>query len=367
MLNEPERLLATILIANNFINIAIVVLSTYMTSLLFDFSNNPALGFFIQVIVITLIILFLGEIMPKIYSADHAIKFSSFMAVPMMLFMTLFKPLSAILLLPGTFINKKFYTKRKKISMEYLSTALELTSYEIKEDKHILKGIVEFGNIEVKEIMCARTNILSVEWHNEFTSLIPIIIESGYSRIPVYEETLDNIKGILFIKDLLPYISENQNYNWQHLLKPAYFVPEAKRINDLLSEFQKNKIHMAVVVDEYGGTSGLVTMEDILEEIVGDISDESDAEQPAFLKISENIYIFEGKTLLLDFCKITSTDEEVFKDAEGDAETLAGLILELKGEIPQKNDSISFKHFTFIIESADKRRIKQVKVIINEK
>jgi gliding motility-associated protein GldE len=365
LLDIPNRLLATILIANNFINVAIVIITAYVTNSLIDFSQERILGFFFNVVIITFLLLLFGEILPKIYATILPRKFAAFMAYPLFYLKGLFKPVSSLLMYSTSFVNKRVSHKGQNISISDLSHALELTSSGMSEDKNILKRIVKFGNIDVKEIMKSRVDATAVDYKSSFTQLIQIILDSGYSRIPVFEETFDNVRGVLYIKDLLPHLHKSDTFNWQGLIRPPYFVPENKKINDLLTEFQTKKIHLALVIDEYGGTSGIVTLEDILEEIVGEITDESDDDEIIYSKQDKNNYIFEGKILLNDFFKITNIKDDVFDEVKGDADTLAGLILELKGEIPEKNSTISYKNFNFRIESADKRRIKQIKVTIN--
>jgi len=278
----------------------------------------------------------------------------------------LLTPFSSLLLSAGTFVKNRFLVRRRQtLSLTDISEAIDLTSPADEEEKKILKGIVEFGNMAVREIMCPRTSVVAIDISWPLSKVLSVIAESEYSRIPVYEESLDQIKGILYIKDLLPHLDEKEDYRWEYLIRPAWFVPENKKINLLLNEFQKNKIHMAVVVDEYGGTSGIVTMEDILEEIVGEISDESDDEEPVYTRIDEHTWLFEGKILLNDFYKITGVDETAFSRVVGEADTLAGLILEIKGEIPAKKEKIVYGNFTFLVESVDKKRINQIKVIIH--
>ncbi len=367
LLKKPEQLLANILIANNFINISIVVLSTIITRSSINFSNSPLLGFIFQVIIITFLILLIGEIIPKVFATDHRISVALFMAYQLNIISKFAYPLTYLLTKSTSFIQKRLASKGHNFSIDDLSDAIEITSESLSEERNILEGIVKFGNIDVSEIMQSRLDIAAIEYEVPFNKLLSLIIETGYSRIPVYEDTLDNIKGIIYTKGLLPYLHEPENFNWLGLIKQAYFVPETKKIDDLLAEFQKNKIHIAIVIDEYGGTCGLVTMEDILEEVIGEISDESDVdEELPYKKLSNNVYLFEAKILLNDFFKITGMDDSVFDEIKGEYETLAGLILELKGEIPQKNDKIEYKNFVFIIEAVDKRRIKQVKVIIKE-
>jgi len=362
-LSHPEKLLATILVTNNFINVGIVILSSFITTSLFDFSENPVFGFVFKVIIITFLILFFGEIIPKIYANQYPVKFSKLMARPLVIFTRIFWPLSIILVKSTSVVNKKLAKKKRNISIEELSDALDMTDTTIAEDKKILKGIIKFGNIDVKEIMQARVDVIGTDIKTKFNDLIPVIMDSGYSRIPVFEETLDHILGILYIKDLLPHIHK-KTFNWQTLIRPPYYVPETKKISDLLKEFQLKKIHLAIVIDEYGGTSGIITLEDILEEIVGEITDEYDEEEIHYKKINENTYIFEGKIQLHDFYKILNIDEDTFNEIEGDYDTLAGLILELRGEIPEKDDKLSYKDFVFKIRSVDNRRIKEIQVSI---
>jgi gliding motility-associated protein GldE len=363
--NMPEKLLSTILVANNTINITIVLLSAFISSKLFDFSADPVIGFIIEAVAITFLLLFFGEIMPKVYASRNNVATATFMALPLMVMEKVFRPITALLTLSSSFVKKRTKTRRSKISMDDLSDALELTSDEFNEDEKILKGIVNFGNINVSAIMCSRTDVTAIDILSSFSEIIPVIISSGFSRIPVYSESFDNVKGILYAKDVLPYMKNVETFKWQTLLRPPYFVPETKKINDLLKEFQVKKNHMAIVIDEYGGTSGIVTLEDILEEIVGEITDESDADEILYRKIDERTYIFEGKILLNDFYKILGIENEPFEEVKGESETLAGLILELTGEIPEKNQVVRFGNFSFMIESADRRRIKQIRVEIN--
>ena len=364
-LESPEQLLATILVANNFINVGIVILSSFTIDSLVDFSNEPILGFIFQVIIISFILLIIGEIIPKVYATKHALKFVRFISVPLYYLIKVLKPFNSLLIFSTSFINKRIHSYNQHLSVDELSQALELTSQlELKEDQEILKGIVKFGNKSVVEIMRSRVDVVSVDIKDSYSKVMSLITETGFSRIPVYSDTFDNIKGILYIKDILPHIHKGITFRWQSIIRPPFYVPETKKIDDLLEEFQKNKVHMAIVVDEYGGTSGIVTLEDILEEIVGEITDEFDEEEKFYTKISENKYVFDGKTLLNDFYKVIGSDDAIFDDVKGEADTLAGLILELKGEIPAKNDVINCKNFIFTIEAVDNRRIKQIKVEI---
>lgn len=363
-LQAPERLLATILITNNFVNVAIVVISTFITQSLFVFSGPVWVAFVIQIVVVTFLILFFSEIFPKIYANRFSITFALLTAPSLKFFSKLFWPVSSFLIYSTSIVNKKLAKHSGNISFDELSDALELTEKHLAEEKNILKGIIKFGNIDVCDIMKSRVDIVAADINSNFKELLTLINNSGYSRIPVFQDTFDTIKGILYVKDLLPYVNKPKTFKWQSLIRPSYFVPESKKINDLLKEFQTNRIHLAVVVDEYGGTSGIVTLEDILEEIIGEIIDESDEETPPFEKIDNSNFIFEGKTLLNDFYKIIEVSDTIFDEVKGEADTLAGLILELREEFPAKGDKLAYKNFVFEILSVDKRRIKKVKVNI---
>lgn len=367
LLEIPERLLATILIANNLINVGIVIVSSYIMGSLFDFSSAPQLGFFIQVVVVTFLLLVFGEILPKLYANHSALRFSVFVAPALFVLEKIFWFLRlSWLLITSSGVVNGLSIKSKNISMDDLGEALELTSSDLKDDKNILEGIVKFGNIEVREIMRSRVDVIAVNVKSPFRELLDKIIDSGYSRIPVFEETFDDIKGILYIKDLLPHLNKTDTFIWQSLIRPPYFVPETKKINSLLKDFQTKKIHLAVVIDEYGGSSGIITLEDVLEEIVGEITDESDEFEVFHKRLDEANYIFEAKILLNDFCKILDIENTVFDEVRGEAETLAGLILELTGDIPELNQKIKYKYFTFTINSVDDRRIRQVHVHIEK-
>lgn len=366
LLEHPKRLLATILIANNFINVAIIVLSTFIISNLFNLSVNPLLAFVIQVVAVTALLLILGEIMPKILAAFRPMKFALFMTPPFKYLISIFYPLSTILVKSSGIIDRRLNTKNQQLSMSDLSQAIELTSDENTpdEERKILKGIVKFGDIEAKEIMKPRLDVTAVEVDERYHALLKIILEAGYSRIPVYKESFDKIVGILYVKDLLPHLEKPDDFKWHKLVRSAFFVPENKRINQLLQDFQRKKIHLAIVVDEYGGTSGIVTLEDIIEEIVGDISDEFDTveDEVNFTKIDDHTYLFEGKTQLNDFCKIMNIENEVFEDIKGDSDTLAGLVIELEGKIPEVNHSTKFLNFEFKSIKVDNRRILEIQV-----
>jgi len=366
LLERPKRLLATILITNNVVNIAIIIISAMVLGRLFDFGGHPVIEFVVQVILITFIILVFAEVLPKVYASQHSVKFAFFMASPLLVLRKAFWPLSTLLVKSTNMIDERMAKKRPNLSMNELSHALEITTdaTTTEEDKNILRGIVRFGNIFAREIMRSRLDVVAVEITIPFYKLLKIILDAGYSRIPVYRDSFDNVEGILYIKDLLPYLEKGDEYEWQKLLRPCFFVPESKKINDLLKEFQEKKIHLAVVVDEYGGTSGIVTLEDILEEIVGEINDEFDIDEGIYSKLDANTYVFEGKTLLKDFCKITGADYDLFTEVKGEADTLAGLILEIKQELPFKGEKISFRNFEFQVEGVDNRRIKRIRVEI---
>lgn len=358
---KPERLLATILISNNFVNVGIVIISTYLVNSLFDFSQYPVLGFIIQVVVVTFVILLIGEIMPKLYANRQQMKTIAVMTGPLTILSKILYPLSMLLIKSTSIISNKL-NKKDQISIDQLSKALELTQdSDINQEKDILEGIVRFGNIDAMDIIRPRINVIAIDNSSSYLEVKELIKEHGYSRLPVYEENLDNITGILYVKDLLQHLEEDASFKWQKLVRPAYFIPENKKINDLLEEFQHKKVHMAIVVDEYGGTTGIITMEDIIEEIVGDIQDEYDEQEIVYTRDKEGAYIFEASTLLNDFYKITGTGENAFEEIEGDADTLAGLILEIKGELPGKDEIITYHGHQFKILEVDNRRIKKIR------
>jgi len=368
LLEKPKLLLATVLIGNNFVNIMVVIISTYITAFYAQFIPYLALTLFIQVVLVTFLLLLLGEIMPKVLAQNYALPFAQFMATPLVVLRTIFYPLSILMVKSTSIIDKKITKKGLDITSEDFSEAIELSTYHestTEEERKMLKGIAKFSDIDVKEIMKSRIDVVAVDVDTPFTELLEIIKNSGYSRIPAYKETFDNIEGILYVKDLLQHLNENDSFNWKTLLRDAFFVPENKKIDDLLKEFQNKKIHLSVVVDEYGGTSGIVTLEDIIEEIVGEINDEFDTNEVAYTKIDDKTYFFEAKTSLNDFCKILFIDDAIFEEVKGDSESLGGLLLELFGKIPQKNDNISIQNLTFVIDTVDKRRIKKIKVILN--
>lgn len=372
LLETPKTLLATILIVNNFINVGIVIVSTFVTTSIINFDEVADwAAFLVQAVIVTALILLGGDIIPKVLATRKTLEIARLMATPTRVMIKLVYPLSLIMVKSTSLIDRRLARQASNVDMEELSDAIELTSTdeEHEEENRILQGIVSFGDIEVREIMKARIDIAAVETGTGYQELLKIINESGYSRIPAFEETFDKVKGILYIKDLLPHLNEKDDFNWQALLREVFFVPENKKINDLLKEFQQKKIHMAIVVDEYGGTSGLVTLEDIIEEIVGEINDEHDVEGKEFIfnKIDDQNYVFEGKISLNDFCKVLDIDDNIFDEVKGESDTLAGLILELTGIIPQVNESASFKEFLFTVKQVDNRRIKRVHVHLNPK
>lgn len=368
LLEKPNKLLATILITNNFINIGIIILSTYLTASIFQFPENSIMEFMFQIVVITFVIVLFGEITPKVYANRNALWFSKWMSIPLNLSSKLFSPLSYLLTSSTAFIDKRLKRKKEVVSMDEIAKALELITETDpnEEEQKILKSIVEFGNIDVKEIMKSRVDVVAIEQKLLFEKVIELVVDSGFSRIPVYKENFDDVIGILYVKDLISHLDQKSDFKWQDLIRSAYFVPETKMINDLLKEFQDKKIHLAIVVDEYGGTSGIVTLEDILEEIVGDITDEFDDDGNFFSVLDEYNFIFEGKISLNDFLKTVKGETDYFDDVKGDSDSLAGLILELKGVIPNKGEVIKFAPYIFTIESSDSRKIKRIKVQIKK-
>lgn len=363
LIGQPKKLLGTILVSNNFVNVGIVILSSYLTLSIVDFALAPIWGFIIQVILITFLLLLFGEIIPKVYATHNYLGFAKFMSLPLFFLSKLFSPISRFLIYSTSVVDKRV-KKQQDISIDDLSNALELTQEDLDEEKDMLQGIVDFTSTEVREIMKPRVDVVAVDIKSNFQSMLNQIQDSGYSRIPVFQRTFDDVKGVLYIKDLLPHLQKTANFSWQSLVRPPYFVPENKKINDLLGELQEKKIHLAVVVDEYGGTSGIVTLEDILEEIVGDISDEFDEQRRDYVKVNDTTYLFEGKTSLNDFCKALDYQGEVFETSNAD--TLAGFILEQSEEIPHVYEKFEYERFTLQIEAADHRRIKKVKVTLHE-
>ncbi len=367
MLQNPKRLLATILITNNFINIAIVLLFASFGQDLFNQIENPLIVLLIEIGVITFLILFFGEILPKVYANRNAMIFSQAIAFPVyiidryfLFFLTI--PLSRI----TRFMESRLGQKNSEFSIDKLSQALELTSEEetTKEEHKILQGIVNFGNIETKQVMCPRIDIFALSVDMDMETIVPLILENGFSRVPVYADNLDSVVGILYTKDLLPHIDQS-NFKWEKLLKPVFYVPENKKLDDLLMEFQQKKIHLALVVDEYGGTSGVITLEDVIEEIVGDISDEFDDDELIYSKLDDFTFIFDAKINLKDFYKVIDLEEEgIFERSKGESESIAGFVLEIAQALPKVGQVIKFEGYQFVIESVDRKRIKRIKIIL---
>ena len=366
LLAKPKKLLATILVANNFLHIAIVLLFSFSLDKLFSTIASPVLKFVVEVVLVTFLILLFGEVLPKVYASRNNIKFASFIAIPISILDKILSPISLPMRSITVFIQKKLGKQKNNFSIDQLSQALELTSTEdtSSEEQKILEGIVSFGNTDTKQVMSPRIDVFALEIDETFEEIYPKIVARGYSRIPIFKDNIDSIVGILFVKDLLPHI-HTVSFDWKTLVREPFFVPENKKLDNLLKDFQSMKSHLAIVVDEYGGTSGLVSLEDVIEEIVGDISDEFDDENLNYQKIDVNNYIFEGKINLKDFYRITDVDENVFENSKGEAETLAGFILEILGNFPRKKQTLHFDNCFFTIEELDKKRIKQIKVTLN--
>lgn len=367
LLSKPNTLLATILIGNNLVNVAIIILSTTLMDQMFDFSGREILAFVVQVVAVTLVILILGEITPKIYATRQAYRLSIIMAYPLSFMRKLFSPFSSIMVKSTRKINAKAKEtdNGSNITVDELSHAIELTTDQNthEDEKRILSGIVKFGSTEVRQVMTPRVDVASFDSSINYKTLQNEIVNHGYSRIPVHQYSFDNVIGVLYVKDLLNHIDEELDFDWKKLMRPPSFITENKKLDDLLREFQEKKNHMAIVVDEYGGSSGIITLEDIIEEIVGEISDEFDEDDIVYSKLDENNYVFEGKTALIDMYRILDISGDEFEQAKGESDSVAGFMLEHAGKIPQKNEKLRFHDFQFTVEAADKRRIKQIKVI----
>lgn len=362
--DDSERTLATILITNNLVNVTIIMLCNYILINLLTFSAEW-LQFLCVTILLTFLLLLFGEIIPKVYGNTNPLAFCRKAVKGVMFFRKLFWPIETILLKSSAFAEKVLQKENRQLSIDDLEQALELTDKsDIKDEQSMLQGIIRFGDETAKEVMTSRQDIIDLDIRCSYEDVLKCIVDNNYSRIPVYQDNKDNIRGVLYIKDLLPHLSKPANFRWQSLIRPPYFVPETKKIDDLLREFQENKVHIAIVVDEFGGTSGIVTLEDILEEIVGEINDEYDEEEHNYTKLDANSYIFEGKTLLNDFTKILNLSDDEFDDVEGDADSLAGLLLEIKGDFPAVHEILKYKRYTFEVLEIDERRISKVKVII---
>lgn len=362
---DSERTLATILITNNFVNVTIIMLCNYIFTHTVDFGNALWLEFICITILLTFLLLLFGEIMPKVYARQSSLRFCRYSASGILFLRKLLWPISNILLRSGILAEKIIQQENHVLSVNELEQALELTNKEdIKEEESMLQGIIRFSDESAKEIMTSRQDVVDLDIRSSFADVLACIVENNYSRIPVYQDSIDNIRGVLYIKDLLPHLGKPSNFRWQSLIRPPYFVPETKKIDDLLREFQDNKVHIAIVVDEFGGTSGIVTLEDILEEIVGEINDEYDEDEKLFTRIGKNIFVFEGKTLLSDFCKIMKIDDNYFDEVEGDADTIAGLLLEIKGDFPKPHEKLSFGKFHFEVLKTEERRLAKIKVLV---
>ena len=365
--DDSERTLATILIANNFVNVTIIMLLNYVIAGIISFGERALLlQFLFTTVILTFLLLLFGEIMPKVYARQDPLKFCRRCVGGIMFARKLFWPIENILLKSGMMAEKIIQKENHVLSVDDLEQALELTDKnDIKDEQNMLKGIIRFGDETAKEVMTSRQNIVDLDIRSNYADVLKCIEDNNYSRIPVYQDNTDNIRGILYIKDLLPHLTKSSNFRWQSLIRPPYFVPETKKIDDLLREFQENKVHIAIVVDEFGGTSGIVTLEDILEEIVGEINDEYDEEEKFYSKLNYNTFIFEGKTLLTDLCRILNVDDEEFEEVEGDADTLAGLLLEIKGDFPSIHEKIDYKNYTFEVMNVEERRISKIKVTVH--
>lgn len=364
--DDSERTLATILITNNFVNVTIIMLCNYIFARVVDFGEAYWLQFLCITVLLTFLLLLFGEIIPKVYSRISPLTFCRRAVRGILFFRQVFWPMETILLSSGMLAEKVVQTKNHVLSVDDLEQALELTDKEdIKEEESMLQGIIRFGDEMVREVMTSRQDIVGLDIKNTFADVLKSVTDNNYSRIPVWQNTQDNIRGVLYIKDLLPHIDKPKNFRWQSLIRSAYFVPETKKIDDLLREFQQNKVHIAIVVDEFGGTSGLITLEDILEEIVGEINDEYDEEEMQYTKLTYNTYVFEGKTQLTDFVRLLDLDDEFFDEIE-DSDTLAGLLLELKGDFPSIHEVLKFKNLTFEVLKKEQRRISRVKVTVGK-
>ena len=365
--DDSERTLATILIANNFVNVTIIMLLNYVIAGVISFGERALLlQFLFTTVILTFLLLLFGEIMPKVYARQDPLKFCRRCVGGIMFARKLFWPIENILLKSGMMAEKIIQKENHVLSVDDLEQALELTDKnDIKDEQNMLKGIIRFGDETAKEVMTSRQNIIDLDIRSNYADVLKCIEDNNYSRIPVYQDNTDNIRGILYIKDLLPHLTKSSNFRWQSLIRPPYFVPETKKIDDLLREFQENKVHIAIVVDEFGGTSGIVTLEDILEEIVGEINDEYDEEEKFYSKLNYNTFIFEGKTLLTDLCRILNVDDEEFEEVEGDADTLAGLLLEIKGDFPSIHEKIDYKNYTFEVMNVEERSISKIKVTVH--
>ena len=367
LLANPEKLLATVLVGNNLVNIMIAIVLNYAMNQMFDF-NSAVLDFIVQTVILTFLILLFGEVIPKLYATNFSVKFAALASAPLKAAVKLFSPLTALLVRSTSLVNKVVSTQTEEVSVDDLTRALEVSEVKNPDEKELLEGILSFGDKTVSDIMRPRVDVVDIDQDDDFDQVVRKVIDTGYSRMPVYEETPDNIKGILYAKDLLPYIGTRDNtFKWQTLMRPAYFVPETRMLDDLLEDFRQKKMHMAIIVDEYGCTQGIATLEDVLEEIVGDINDEYDTEEKFYNRISKDTWLFDGKTLLSDFARVLDIDEEELGEHAEEAETIAGYLLDLKGEFLQEKEVMKYERFTFTVIKVVKHRIAKVKVTLREK
>lgn len=364
LLKNPERLLATILIGNNLVNIMIIIVLNYAMNQMFEF-NSPIVDFLVQTVILTFLILLFGEVIPKLYATSYNVKFAALASGPLALMVKVMSPLSRLMVKSTHLVNRVMPSQAEDLSTEDLTRALEASDVKSEDEKELLEGILTFGNKTVNEIMRPRVDVVDIDYDTKFDNVVARVVETGYSRMPVYSDTPDNIKGILYAKDLLPYIGKRDNdFRWQNLVRQAYFVPETRMIDDLLEDFRTKKMHMAIIVDEYGCTQGIATLEDVLEEIVGDIDDEYDTEERFYNKLGPNVYAFDAKTLLSDFCRVLDLDEDELGKHADDAETIAGLLLDIKGDFLKEQETIAFGRFKFTVLKLDRYRIDRVKVEI---
>ena len=366
LLAQPEKLLATILVGNNLVNIMIAIVLNYAMNQIFDF-NSTVLDFIVQTVILTFLILLFGEVIPKLYATNFNVKFAAMASAPLKAAIKLFAPLTALLVRSTSLVNKVVSTQTEELSVDDLTRALEVSEVKNPDEKELLEGILSFGDKTVSDIMRPRVDVVDIDQDDDFDKVVRKVIDTGYSRMPVYEETPDNIKGILYAKDLLPYIgTRDSTFKWQTLMRPAYFVPETRMLDDLLEDFRQKKMHMAIIVDEYGCTQGIATLEDVLEEIVGDINDEYDTEEKFYNRISKDTWIFDGKTLLSDFARVLDIDEEELGEHAEEAETIAGFLLDLKGEFLQEKEVVKYGRFPFTVNKVIKHRIAKVKVTLHD-
>ncbi|MBR5673644.1 MAG: gliding motility-associated protein GldE [Muribaculaceae bacterium] len=367
LLAKPEKLLATILVGNNLVNIMIAIVLNYAMNQIFDFKST-VLNFIVQTVILTFLILLFGEVIPKLYATNFNVKFAAITSAPIKAAIKLFSPFTALLVRSTRLVNKVVPQQTEELSVDDLTRALEVSEVKDPDDKELLEGILSFGDKTVSDIMRPRVDVVDIDQDDDFDQVVRKVIDTGYSRMPVYEETPDNIKGILYAKDLLPYIGTRDNtFKWQTLMRPAYFVPETRMLDDLLEDFRQKKMHMAIIVDEYGCTQGIATLEDVLEEIVGDINDEYDTEEKFYNRINKDTWMFDGKTLLSDFARVLDIEEEELGEHAEEAETIAGFLLDLKGEFLQEKEVVKYGRFTFTVIKVVKHRIAKVKVTLRDK